>query len=177
MITAPVPVPHQDTPKPRQTTPIRAALRQRVRHGPARRYEVLACYQTGATAAEFAQANKSQASLHQSVAAVSVLGDGALPGQLYGRGDHGVLWPWHEDQVLMRSPWQIVLSDEETTVLTARARSVRQAYRDRLRARIVLNAAADMANAAIADTIITVRSLIRQAWTLYRWDNRPARRP
>ncbi|MGH3646853.1 MAG: IS5/IS1182 family transposase, partial [Micromonosporaceae bacterium] len=29
----------------------------------------------------------------------------------------------------------------------------------------------------LADTIITVRSLIRKAWTLYRWDNRPARRP
>jgi transposase len=29
----------------------------------------------------------------------------------------------------------------------------------------------------LADTIITVRSLIRQAWTTYRWDNRPARRP
>ncbi len=29
----------------------------------------------------------------------------------------------------------------------------------------------------LADAIITVRSLIRQAWTLYRWDNRPARRP
>ena len=29
----------------------------------------------------------------------------------------------------------------------------------------------------LADTIITVRSLIRQAWTLYRWDSRPARRP
>jgi hypothetical protein len=28
-----------------------------------------------------------------------------------------------------------------------------------------------------AGTIITVRSLIRQAWTLYRWDSRPARRP
>lgn len=28
-----------------------------------------------------------------------------------------------------------------------------------------------------ADTIITVRSLIRQAWTLYRWDTRPTRRP
>ncbi|TWH65199.1 putative transposase of IS4/5 family DUF4096 [Micromonospora olivasterospora] len=25
--------------------------------------------------------------------------------------------------------------------------------------------------------IITVRSLIRQAWTLYRWDTRPIRRP
>jgi transposase len=29
----------------------------------------------------------------------------------------------------------------------------------------------------LADAIITLRSLIRQAWTLYRWDNRPARRP
>lgn len=29
----------------------------------------------------------------------------------------------------------------------------------------------------LADIIITVRSLIRQAWILYRWDNRPARRP
>ena len=25
--------------------------------------------------------------------------------------------------------------------------------------------------------IITVRRLIREAWTLYRWDDRPARRP
>lgn len=29
----------------------------------------------------------------------------------------------------------------------------------------------------LADTIITVRRLIREAWTLYRWDTRPARRP
>jgi hypothetical protein len=29
----------------------------------------------------------------------------------------------------------------------------------------------------LADTIITVRSLIRRAWTIYRWDSRPARRP
>jgi transposase len=29
----------------------------------------------------------------------------------------------------------------------------------------------------LADTIITMRSLIRQAWTAYRWDGRPARRP
>lgn len=29
----------------------------------------------------------------------------------------------------------------------------------------------------LADAILTVRSLIRQAWTLYRWDSRPARRP
>ncbi|MCL7366787.1 IS5 family transposase [Streptomyces sp. ESR1.13] len=29
----------------------------------------------------------------------------------------------------------------------------------------------------LADTIITVRSLIRQAWTTHRWDERPPRRP
>ncbi|KAB1139497.1 IS5/IS1182 family transposase, partial [Streptomyces luteolifulvus] len=29
----------------------------------------------------------------------------------------------------------------------------------------------------LADTIITVRSLIRQAWTTHRWDERPHRRP
>jgi transposase len=29
----------------------------------------------------------------------------------------------------------------------------------------------------LADAIITARRLIREAWTLYRWDGRPARRP
>jgi len=29
----------------------------------------------------------------------------------------------------------------------------------------------------LADAIITVRSMIRQSWTLYRWDSRPAKRP
>ncbi|MFB9574217.1 transposase, partial [Streptomyces yanii] len=29
----------------------------------------------------------------------------------------------------------------------------------------------------LADTITTVRSLIRQAWTTHRWDERPNRRP
>jgi hypothetical protein len=28
----------------------------------------------------------------------------------------------------------------------------------------------------LADAIITVRSLIRQAWITHRWDTRPARR-
>ena len=50
----------------------------------------------------------------------------------------------------MRSSWKIVLSDEEAIVLMVRARSVRGAYRDRLRARIVLAAAAGLTNAAIA---------------------------
>jgi transposase len=29
----------------------------------------------------------------------------------------------------------------------------------------------------LADAIITVRSMIRQSWTLYRWQDRPAKRP
>lgn len=29
----------------------------------------------------------------------------------------------------------------------------------------------------LADTIITVRSLIRRAWTTHRWEDRPRRRP
>lgn len=29
----------------------------------------------------------------------------------------------------------------------------------------------------LADAIITIRSLLRKAWTLYRWDTRPPRRP
>ena len=28
----------------------------------------------------------------------------------------------------------------------------------------------------LADAIITVRSMIRQSWTLYRWDTRPPKR-
>jgi len=44
----------------------------------------------------------------------------------------------------------VVLTDDEQKVLTARARSGRTEYRDRLRAQIVLAAAAGQANAAIA---------------------------
>jgi transposase len=50
----------------------------------------------------------------------------------------------------MPSPCQIVLSGEEEAVLAARARSVRGPYRDRLRAAIVLAAAAGQDNAVIA---------------------------
>jgi transposase len=50
----------------------------------------------------------------------------------------------------MSSPYQIVLSGEEAAVLAARARSVRGPWRTRLRAAIVLAAAAGQANAAIA---------------------------
>ena len=50
----------------------------------------------------------------------------------------------------MSSPYQIVLSAREAAVLAARSRSVRGPYRDRLRAKIVLAAAAGQDNAAIA---------------------------
>jgi transposase len=50
----------------------------------------------------------------------------------------------------MQSPYQIALSGREQAVLAARARSARGPYRDRVRAAIVLAAAAGQANAAIA---------------------------
>jgi transposase len=56
----------------------------------------------------------------------------------------------HNHQMPVISPYRIALTAEEEPVLTARARSVRGPYRDRLRARIVLAAAAGQANAAIA---------------------------
>ena len=62
----------------------------------------------------------------------------------------------------MRSRWQIVLSDEETSVLMARARSVRGGYRDRLRARIVLGAAAGKTNAAIAAELGVCADTVRK---------------
>jgi transposase len=57
---------------------------------------------------------------------------------------------WHEDQMPVNSPYQFVLSDEETTVLMARVRSARGAYRDPPRAQIVLAVAAGKTNAATA---------------------------
>ena len=56
----------------------------------------------------------------------------------------------HNDQMAVISPYRIVLPGEQEAVLAARARPVRSPYRDRLRARIVLAAAAGSTNAAIA---------------------------
>jgi transposase len=56
----------------------------------------------------------------------------------------------HEDQVPVISPYWIALTGEEESVLMARARSVRGPFRDRLRAQIVLAAAAGSTNVAIA---------------------------
>jgi transposase len=62
----------------------------------------------------------------------------------------------------MSSPYQIVLSGGEQAVLAARARSVRGPYRDRLRARIVLAAAAGQANAAIARQLGVCTDTVRK---------------
>jgi transposase len=56
----------------------------------------------------------------------------------------------HNDQMPVISPYLVVLSAEEDAVLMTVARSVRSEYRSRLRARIVLAAAAGSTNTAIA---------------------------
>jgi transposase len=56
----------------------------------------------------------------------------------------------HNGQMPVISPYRIALTAEEESVLMARARSARGPYRDRLRARIVLAAAAGAPNVSIA---------------------------
>jgi transposase len=60
------------------------------------------------------------------------------------------------------SLYQIVLSSEEEAVLVARARSVRSEYRDRLRARIVLAAAAGKTSVAIAREVGACADTVRK---------------
>jgi transposase len=62
----------------------------------------------------------------------------------------------------LSSPYQIVLSGEEQAVLAARARSVRGPWRDRLRAAIVLAAAAGQDNAAIAARMRVCTDTVRK---------------
>jgi len=62
----------------------------------------------------------------------------------------------------MPSPYQIALSGEEQAVLAARARSARGPYRDRLRAKIVLAAAAGHANAAIGRELGVCTDTVRK---------------
>jgi transposase len=62
----------------------------------------------------------------------------------------------------MPSPYVIVLSGEEEAVLTARARSARSEYRDRLRAKIVLAAAGGKTNAAIAAELGACTDTVRK---------------
>jgi transposase len=68
----------------------------------------------------------------------------------------------HKDQMPVQSPYQIVLSGQEEAVIVARARSVRGAYRDRLRARIVLAAAAGKNNVAIAAELGVCADTVRK---------------
>jgi transposase len=60
------------------------------------------------------------------------------------------------------SPYQIVLSGQEQAVLAARARAARSEHRDRLRAAIVLAAAAGQANAAIAAELGVCTDTVRK---------------
>jgi len=62
----------------------------------------------------------------------------------------------------MSSPYQIVLSGDEEAVLAARSGSVRGPYRDRLRAAIVLAAAAGQANAVIAGQLGVCADTVRK---------------
>ncbi len=62
----------------------------------------------------------------------------------------------------MQSPCQIVLSGQEQAVLAARARSARGPYRDRLRAAIVLAAAAGQANAVTAAELRVCADTVRK---------------
>jgi DNA-binding NarL/FixJ family response regulator len=62
----------------------------------------------------------------------------------------------------MPSQYQIALSGDEQAVLAARSRSARGPYRDRLRAAIVLAAAAGQANAAIARQLGVCTDTVRK---------------
>ena len=61
----------------------------------------------------------------------------------------------------MSGPVVVVLSEEEEAALAGRARSVRSEYRDRLRAGIVLAAAAGRTNAAIAVEVGVCQDTVR----------------
>jgi transposase-like protein len=62
----------------------------------------------------------------------------------------------------MSSPYQIALSGQEQAVLAARARSARGPWRDRLRAAIVLAAAAGQDNAVIATELRVCTGTVRK---------------
>lgn len=67
---------------------------------------------------------------------------------------------------------QIAHEGEEAPLQASQHNAFNRLQRCYERREIVIEAFFDL-----ADAIITVRSLIRQAWTAYRWDSRPARRP
>lgn len=86
--------------------------------------------------------------------------------ELAGRGLHGQIAHKGEKAPIQTSGrWQV----ERTNAWHNAFNRLQRCYE---RSEIVIDAFFDF-----ADAIITIRSLIRKAWTLYRWDTRPARRP
>jgi transposase len=86
--------------------------------------------------------------------------------ELAGRGLHGQIAHKGEKASIQASGrWQV----ERTNAWHNAFNRLQRCYERR---ETVIDALFDL-----ADAIITVRSLIRKAWTLYRWDTRPARRP
>ncbi|MGH3757723.1 IS5 family transposase [Actinophytocola sp.] len=86
--------------------------------------------------------------------------------ELAGRGLHGQITHKGEKAPIQASSrWHI----ERTNSWHTAFNRLQRCYE---RHEIVIDAYFDL-----ADAIITIPSLIRKAWTLYRWDTRPARRP
>lgn len=86
--------------------------------------------------------------------------------ELTGRGLHGQIA--HKDEkapIQASGRWHV----ERTNAWHNTFNRLQRCYERR---EIVIDAFFDL-----ADAIITVRRLIRKAWTLYRWDTRPTRRP
>ena len=65
-------------------------------------------------------------------------------------------WQW----VSRRSPFEIVLSDDERAALERVARSYTSPYIDVLRAKIVLHAASGLSNKAIGERLDTPRQIV-----------------
>jgi hypothetical protein len=86
--------------------------------------------------------------------------------ELAGRGLHGQIAHKGEKAPIQASQrWQV----ERTNAWHNAFNRLQRCYERREH---IIDAFFDL-----ADAIITVRSLIRKAWTLYRWDTRPAHRP
>ena len=85
--------------------------------------------------------------------------------ELAGRGLHGQIAHKGEKAPIQASQrWQVERTNAWHNAFNRLQRYERREH--------IIDAFFDL-----ADTIITVRSLIRKAWTLYRCDTRPARRP
>jgi hypothetical protein len=86
--------------------------------------------------------------------------------ELASRGLHSqIAHKGEQAPIQASSRWQV----ERTNAWHNAFNRLQRCYERR---QIVIDAYLDL-----ADTIITVRSMIRKAWTLYRWDTRPTRRP